>query len=111
MQAEVPGGVQLLKLLQVTPDGTIPENIAKVNIIILQHVTSVVEALCWFFFSFNSSVVEFFLPFSVVNRSFSFSLFCFFFLRLQELAKLKEENRTLYEELMELRRKIKVRTS
>ena len=75
----MPGGVQLLKLLQVTPDGTVPENIAKVNIIILQHVTSVVEALCCFFFlSFNSSVVEFFLPFSVVNLSFSFSLFDFF---------------------------------
>ena len=78
----MPGGVHLLKLLQVTPDGTVPENIAKVNMIILQHVTSVVEALCCFFFflRFNSSVVEFFLPFSVVNLSFSFSLFCFFFL-------------------------------
>lgn len=46
----MPGGVHLLKLLQVTPDGTVPENIAKVNIIILQLVTSVVDALCCFFF-------------------------------------------------------------
>lgn len=102
----MPGGVHLLKLLQVTPDGTVPDNIAKVNIIILQLVTSVVDALCCFFFSFYSSVVEFPLSFSVVNLSFSF-----FFKHLQELAKLKEENRTLYEELMELRKKIKVRTS
>ena len=71
----MPGGVHLLKLLQVTPDGTVPENIAKVNIIILQLVTSVVDALCCFFCSFYSSVVEFPLSFSVVNLSFSFSFF------------------------------------
>ena len=36
----VSGGVNLLKLLEVTPDGSIPENIAKVNNVILQlHVT------------------------------------------------------------------------
>ena len=68
----MPGGVHLLKLLRVTPDGTVPDNIAKVNIIILQLVTSVVDAPCCFFFSFYSSVVEFPLSFSVVNLSFSF---------------------------------------
>lgn len=102
----MPGGVHLLKLLQVTPDGTVPDNIAKVNIIILQLVTSVVDALCCFFLVFIALLLSSLCLFLLLTF-----LFLFFFKHLQELAKLKEENRTLYEELMELRKKIKVRTS
>ena len=79
MQAEVPGGVHVLKLLQVTPDGTIPENIAKVNIIILQHVTSGVEALCWFFLVLIALLSNSFCLFLLLIVLFLF-LFSVFFL-------------------------------